>query len=211
MDAHAAEVSAVRLFEGANLPHPDDFDWLILMGGTMSVNQESDHPWLRAEKRLIVEATERRKVVLGICLGAQLIASALGARVFSNNQKEIGWFPVRRTPGNLSAALGGLFTESPEVFHWHGETFDIPHGAVNFLESDACANQAFLLGRRVLGLQFHLEITLAGAVSLIQNSRHEMAPGVTVQTESAILCRSERFTAINRLMGSVLKFLSGEA
>ena len=145
------------------------------MGGPMSVNEEAVHPWLRPEKRLISQSIEVGKTVLGICLGAQLIASALGARVFPNARKEIGWFPVRRPTGSVPD-LARLFADGIEVFHWHGETFDLPHGAVKFLESDACENQAFSLGSRVLGLQFHLETTHASAASLMENSRHEMLP-----------------------------------
>jgi len=206
MDQRGAHLSTARLFEGALLPAPGDFDWLIVMGGPMSVNDEAVHPWLHSEKRLIAQAIEERKTVLGICLGAQLIASALDARVFPNGSKEIGWFPVRRTAGTDSA-LARLFPRSAEVFHWHGETFDLPRGALRFLESDACANQAFAIGERVIGLQFHLETTRESALALIENSRAEIIPGPTIQTEEGMLEKPQRFAAINRLMDSVLDYL----
>jgi GMP synthase-like glutamine amidotransferase len=207
LDSHGAIVSTTRLFEPHELPRPRDFDWLIVMGGPMSVNDEGVHPWLRAEKRLIARSIQDGKRVLGICLGAQLIASALGGRVFRNPQKEIGWFPVRAWPGPIGE-LARLFDEGTEVFHWHGETFDLPAGAAGFLQSDACRNQAFKSGDRVAGLQFHLETTLQGAAALIENSREEIVPGPTIQTEAEMLARPERFARINSLMDSVLDALA---
>src|SRR5271157_1514878 len=211
MDARGIAVSTARLFEGAAVPRPDQLDWLIVMGGPMSVNEEAMYPWLKAEKRLIAQAIEAGKTVLGICLGAQLIASALGARVFPNACKEIGWFPVHRTRSAVASELAPLFTDGLDVLHWHGETFDLPRGSAGFLESEACANQAFSLGSRVLGLQFHLETTPSSAASLIESSRAEIVPSRTIQTEPEMLARPERFPAINRLMDSLLSFLSGEA
>jgi GMP synthase-like glutamine amidotransferase len=211
MDARGFAVSTTRLFQGTALPDQSGFDWLIVMGGPMSVNDEAAFPWLRPEKRLIAQAVEGGKIVLGICLGAQLIASALGARVYPNTCKEIGWFPVRRTEPASGSGVARLFEDETEVFHWHGDTFDLPVGASGFLESDACAQQAFSIGHQVLGLQFHLEMTPQGALSLIQNSRHEIVPSASIQTEPEMLARPERFSRINALMDSVLETLSGQA
>ena len=211
MDARGIAVSTSRLFEEPALPQPAELDWLIVMGGPMSVNDEKVHPWLAPEKKLIAQCVESGKTVLGICLGAQLIASALGARVFPNARKEIGWFPVRRPKSAqgspASSGLARLFPEEVEVFHWHGDTFDLPHGAALFLESDACAHQAFSIGTRVVGLQFHLETTPQSASSLIAGSRREIVSSATIQTEAEMLARPERFLAINRLMDSVLETL----
>jgi GMP synthase-like glutamine amidotransferase len=207
MDRHKAQVTTARLFAGERLPSPDDFDWLIAMGGPMSVNDEAVHSWLRPEKRLIARAVEKGKTVLGVCLGAQLMANALEARVFPNERKEIGWFSVRAAAGTDSQ-LARLFPAAAEVFHWHGDTFDLPRGAVRFLESDACANQAFFIGDRVVGLQFHLETTPESALALIANSRAEIVPSPTIQTEQEMLRKPERFAAINRLMDSVLEYLA---
>jgi GMP synthase-like glutamine amidotransferase len=207
MDLNRALVSTTRLFAGETLPLPDDFDWLVVMGGPMSVNDEKAHAWLRPEKRLIAGAVKSGKTVLGICLGAQLIASALGARVYPNASKEIGWFPVRRT-GPVTVEIAHLFPDDIEVFHWHGETFDLPKGATMFLESQACANQAFAVGRKVIGLQFHLETTPQSALAMIENSRDEIVPGPTIQTEQEMMAAPGRFAAINRLMDSVLHCLA---
>lgn len=130
---------------------------VVVMGGPMSAND--GFPWLRREIDLIAGALETGKPVLGVCLGAQLIAKALGAAVYPNAVKEIGWEPVYWTgTGQSDPLLAGL--RQPEtVFHWHGETFDLPAGAEHLAWTEACRNQAFRWGSRVWGFQFHLEVT----------------------------------------------------
>lgn len=140
----------------AVLPSLESYDALVVMGGPMSAND--DLPYLRQE----IECTRRAVLlgmpVLGICLGAQLLARALGAEVRKNHAKEIGWFEVQFTPAAEEDPLfGGLATET--VFHWHGETFDLPSGAELLASSELCRNQAFRGGEGVYGLQFHLEVT----------------------------------------------------
>ena len=130
---------------------------LILMGGPMSVND--DLPWLGDEMRAIRDAIDRGRPVLGICLGAQLIAKALGARVYRNPVKEIGWAPVSWTEQAAADPLFRGFSRPETVFHWHGETFDLPDGAERLAYSEACANQAFRIAGNVYGLQFHPEVT----------------------------------------------------
>ena len=155
---HSLRTTALYLEEP--LPSVADFDALIIMGGPMSIHDEDVYPWLRAEKELIAAAIREGKKVLGICLGAQLIAAVLGARVFPTPQKEIGFWPVQWTEaaasprGKEAGAPGGSL-----FFHWHGETFDLPVGAVLLASSPACVNQAFRLGDKVLGIQFHPEVT----------------------------------------------------
>lgn len=130
---------------------------LIIMGGPMSANDNLRG--LRDELRLIEKSLADEVPMLGICLGSQLIAKALGARVFSNAELEIGWEPVWLTDeGKNDAVMGGV--ESPEMFfHWHGETFDLPQGAEWLAYSEKCKHQAFRYGRKVYGIQFHPEIT----------------------------------------------------
>jgi GMP synthase-like glutamine amidotransferase len=138
---------------------PAEYDGLIFMGGPMSANDNL--PYLQQEMRYIAQAVSYGKPVLGVCLGAQLIAKALGARVYPNAVKEIGWFDVGFTD---AAAKDALFADlgGPEtVFHWHGETFDLPRGAELLASSERCRNQAFRASRRAWGLQFHLEVTPA--------------------------------------------------
>ncbi len=207
MEKRGARVTTTRLFAGDLPPKPSVFDWLIVMGGPMSVNDESAHSWLRPEKAAIAAAVNAGKPVLGICLGAQLIASALGARVYPNARKEIGWFPVRRVRG-AEGELARCFPESAEVFHWHGDTFDLPEGGRRFLESDACENQAFVLGDKVVGLQFHLETTPLSANLLIDNCWDEIKPGPTIQSAPDMMAQPDRFRAVNRLMDAVLDYLA---
>ena len=167
---------------GGRLPALDDFDFLVVMGGPMSANDDARFAWLGEEKELIAEALRRQKTILGVCLGAQIMAQVLGARVYRNREKEIGWFPVRLTPEAGSSRLFSGLPAAMTVLHWHGETFDLPQGAVRLAENDVCRNQAFELDGRVLGLQFHLEVLPEGLEDLIQHSATDLEMGPAVQT-----------------------------
>lgn len=202
-----AAVSHTRFFEDPQLPGIDGLDLVIAIGGPMSVNDEAELPWLVPEKAFLREAMRRGVPLLGICLGAQLIASALGARVYPNRQKEIGWFELEGIPGDPDDFR---FPDRFTALHWHGETFDIPPGARRLAGSVACRNQAFQCGERVIGLQFHLEATQDGLRQLVDNCRHELTPALFVQTEAAILSASPTACpAANRLMAEVLDYLMG--
>ncbi|MFA5181228.1 MAG: gamma-glutamyl-gamma-aminobutyrate hydrolase family protein [Syntrophales bacterium] len=206
LEAAGYEITNTRLFEAAGLPDPAMIDMLVVMGGPMSVNDEDKFPWLAQEKRFIRAAINYGTPVLGICLGAQLIASAMGAMVYRNSVKEIGWFPIQGVSTNDRSAFS--FPPSVEVFHWHGETFDLPSGAIHLASSEGCENQAFQLGRSVMGLQFHLETTPAAARAIISNCRDELIPSKYIQTEEEILsAKPERYKSINKLMSDVLSFL----
>jgi GMP synthase-like glutamine amidotransferase len=144
-------------------------DWLIVLGGPMNIYEEAVHPWLVQEKRFIKSAVDAGKRVLGICLGAQLIAHVLGARVNLDACREIGWYPVGLTDaGRRAPALAGL-AATFDAYHWHSDTFEIPSAAVHAASSHACCNQAFIYQERVVGLQFHLETTRQGADLLIEH------------------------------------------
>jgi GMP synthase-like glutamine amidotransferase len=172
LESRGLAVHYVDMFEGAPAPaRIAEAAGLIFMGGPMSAND--DLPYLRAELALIEQAAKTGTPVLGVCLGAQLIAKALGARVYRNRVKEIGWFPVWWTP---AAARDPLFAglSAPEtVFHWHGETFGLPPAAEWLARSEACSHQAFRVAANIYGLQFHLEVTpamIADWVTQDQNS-----------------------------------------
>jgi GMP synthase-like glutamine amidotransferase len=200
-----AQISYTHFFENPQLPAPDGFDLIIIMGGSMSVNDEQEFPWLKAEKQFIRDAIDCNISMLGVCLGAQLIASALGARVYRNPDKEIGWFPVRRVP-----AANGCFSLPAEclAFHWHGETFDLPEGAIRLAESDACRNQAFQFKRNVIGLQFHLETTPYNAFALLDNFRDELIPGSYIQSEESIRnAPAEYYQGIEMIMDDLMAHL----
>jgi len=207
--ARKARVGYTRFFEKASLPSLNGLDLLIVMGGPMSVNDETELPWLRDEKQFIREAVQSGLPVLGVCLGSQLIASALGARVYRNAQKEIGWFPVEAVPTNADVFH---FPEGFQAFHWHGETFDLPSGAVWLARSAACANQAFQVGRRTLGLQFHLEVTPEAVRTFVGNCGDELQPAPYIQSAAALTAvPASAYNAINALMDRVLNYLTAPA
>jgi GMP synthase-like glutamine amidotransferase len=204
---HGIDVTGTRLDESARLPTIGDIDLLIVLGGPMSVNDERQYVWLATEKSFIRAAIEEGKRVLGICLGAQLIASALGARVYSNPAREIGWHSIASVRAE-SASAAFRFPSALQVFHWHGETFDLPAGAVQLARSVACENQAFQVGARVIGLQFHLETTPETARALVTHCSADLQPAVHVQTAQEILSASDaRYKAANAWMGQVLTYL----
>ncbi|MDP6149855.1 MAG: gamma-glutamyl-gamma-aminobutyrate hydrolase family protein [Gammaproteobacteria bacterium] len=139
-------------------PNVDKYDGLIVLGGPMCVDQSEKYPHLETEIGAIGTAIEHGKPVFGICLGAQLIATALGARVYRNPVKEIGWYDVTPTPDGERDPLFSSFDGTQKIFQWHGDTFDIPADAVHLATSPDCTNQAFRYGDRTYGLQFHLEV-----------------------------------------------------
>ncbi len=175
----------IMLHEGQELPRTDEFDLLVVMGGPMSVHDEADYPWLVAEKRLIAQCLQDGKFVLGVCLGSQILAEALGSRVYRNRVKEIGWFPIRMRPEALHSPTFAGMPGQLDVLHWHGETYDLPRGCVHLAESDGCLIQAFE-HPSALGLQFHLEATQEGLAELIGNCGHEIGGGTYEQDPSAI-------------------------
>lgn len=186
------------------LPAPDEFDWLVVMGGPMSVDDEAAHSWLPGEKRFIGEAIAARKRVLGICLGAQLVAQVLGARVTRAAQKEIGWFPVRRAEGALASPFGPVLPEETLAFHWHSDAFDLPPGAIRLAHSEACENQAYDWGGRILGLQYHLEVTGDGAQDMIRHGAAELSEAPFVQRADVMLWEPGRFQRANGVLDSLL-------
>jgi GMP synthase-like glutamine amidotransferase len=186
------------------LPAPEEFDWLVVMGGPMGVDDDAAHPWLPGEKRLIAEAIAARKRVLGICLGAQLVAQVLGARVTRAAQKEIGWFPVRRAEGALASPFGSVVPVESLAFHWHSDTFDLPPGAIRLAMSEACENQAYDWGGRIVGLQYHLEVTGDGAQDMIRHGAAELTEAPFVQRADVMLWEPGRFQRANGVLDSLL-------
>ena len=201
------QVTVTRFYEGDPLPSMDDLDCLIVVGGPMNVYEEDKYPWLTKEKQFIEEAIISGKVVLGICLGAQLVACVLGAKVYPSPYEEIGWFPVRRTEDAADTEAFSLLPAEIEAFHWHGDTFGLPSGATLMYRSMACENQVFIYSDRVIGLQFHLETTRQSAEKLIQHSLNEIVDGPYIQTPVAMLADDRRFDRINKVMSRLLDFL----
>ena len=172
-----AEVPQGPALPGSDrLPDLDEVDLLVVMGGPMNVDDSERHPWLETEKGYIAAAVAAGRRVLGICLGAQLLAQVLGASVTRNVRPEIGWYPVTLTEAGRAVPI---FADVPDRFtalHWHGDTFAIPPGAVHAASSEACASQAFSYdGGRVVGLQFHLEETPESLALLVENAAGDLA------------------------------------
>lgn len=164
LKARGHKIHIVRLYEGAPLPNVADVDFAVLMGGPMSVLEEDKYPYFVDEKEFCRKLTFLGRPMLGICLGAQMIANAHGATIRKNSEKEIGWYPITHL----------ISGEVQTVFHWHGETFNLPAGATLLASSAACENQAFRLGNSY-GLQYHLETTQESMESIIQNCGNELA------------------------------------
>jgi GMP synthase-like glutamine amidotransferase len=185
--ANDHELCCTHLYRGEKLPDMETFDCLLVMGGPMSASDDCDLPWLREEKIFLENAIERHKAILGVCLGAQLLANVLGAKVHPNNEKEIGWFPIKLLPGPQTERLFGRAGNETHVFHWHGNTFDLPTGAIHLAESTACRNQAFVVGRRLIGLQFHLEMNQANIAAIAEECHDELVPGRFIQPANDLL------------------------
>jgi GMP synthase-like glutamine amidotransferase len=186
------QVTRTRLYTGETPPDSRDYDLLVIMGGPMGIYEHERYPWLSIEKNAIRQAIDTDRHVLGICLGGQLIADVLGAKVRVNDHKEIGWFPLTLT--EEAGSLPFLRIE-PDfmVFHWHGETFDLPDRAVRICSTEACRNQGFTYGRHVMGLQFHLEATVASVNGLIENARHEIVEAPYIHSVDKIRSDTARF------------------
>lgn len=200
-------IDATHLYRGENLPSLDVFDWLIVMGGPMGVNDHDRFPWLGAEIELIARAIDAGKRILGICLGAQLIAKALGMPVKRNAHREIGWFPITTSKSFRTSVLASALPSGLDVFHWHGDTFEIPSQAVSIGSSQACAHQGFVIDDRIVALQFHLETTLASARALIENCADELDGTAYVQSAEEMLASQQRFDRINRAMRALLQLI----
>jgi GMP synthase (glutamine-hydrolysing) len=177
-------LSVSHLYRGDELPELDSFDLLLVMGGEMNIYQYRDWPWLKAESAFIRTALEQGKRAVGICLGAQFIADALGAGVVQNPEIELGWLPVTWTSEARVA-----FPELPAqatVLHWHGDTFGLPPGATRLASSAGCAEQGYLVPGKCLGLQFHLEVD-PGLTKEFTQGQTEWPKGKYVQTREVVL------------------------
>jgi GMP synthase-like glutamine amidotransferase len=205
--ARGHTLTCTRFYAGESAPATvDGFDWLVVMGGPMNIYQYRDHPWLRAEKRVIRDAVAAGKRVLGVCLGAQLIADALGGKVYQNTEREIGWFPITAVPEGRGSPFE--FPAESTVFHWHGDTFSLPPGGVWLARSEACEHQAFAVGARVLGLQFHLEMTPDDVARIARECAYELVASRYVRPAGEIIAAAPAQAAgtaalLDRVMGGL--------
>jgi len=199
------QLTLTRLYAGESLPPVNDFDRLIVMGGPMNIYEDAHYPWLTGEKVLIRQTIDAGKSAVGICLGAQLLADALGSPVFAGQEKEIGWLPITLTEAGKNTGLLAGFPDQVTVLHWHGDTFNLPAGAVHLAESAACAQQAFLYDNRILGLQCHLESTPETVRQILAHCHGELVEGRYIQTAAQIAAASPaRYQHINSLLETLL-------
>ncbi len=205
--ARGYSLSTTHWYRGDAAPAVSDFEALVVMGGPMGIYDEAIYPWLVDEKHLIKSAISAGKLVLGICLGAQLIADALGAKVTRNAYKEIGWLPLGIPPAAANHPIAQILARYPEVFHWHGDTFALPPGATHLASSEGCVNQAYAYKDHVFGFQFHLETTPASARALIEHCAEDIDGSRYTQTAATILASDDKFAQINRAMSEVIALL----
>ncbi|MGE7917614.1 type 1 glutamine amidotransferase [Viridibacillus sp. NPDC093762] len=198
-------VTTTQVYKDNHFLSQDDYDLLIILGGSMGAYEKEKYPWLQLEKDYISEAIRKKKHVLGICLGAQLIASALGSPVYPHTVKEFGWCQLKRTKKGEFMQLFDSFPETFSVFEFHGDTYDLPQGAVHLAESNACLNQAFIYENRVIGLQFHPEFTENMINQLVETFGHEWTDGRSIQKPEEFVDRSNLVEGAHALLFTLLE------
>jgi GMP synthase-like glutamine amidotransferase len=203
--SHGHDLNVAHLYRGDALPTQEAFDRMVVMGGPMGIYDEAEHPWLAAEKAFIATTIAAGKTIVGVCLGAQLLADVLGARVYRNAQKEIGWLPIELTTEGAADPVFSPIASGLPVYHWHGDTFTLPPGARHLASSAGCEHQAFIYHGRILGLQFHLETTTESLAALVANCADEIVPGPYVQDAATMLAASPAdYARINAALFGIL-------
>ncbi len=201
-------ITYTKFYKRESLPRITDFDWLIVMGGPMGVHDDETYSWLSHEKKAIEVAIEQNKTVIGICLGSQLIAEILGAKVYKDWNKEIGWFDVMLTEQGKNEYVTRGIQSTLKVFHWHGDIFDLPQNVKHLFFSEACRNQAFLYRDKVLGLQFHFEVSGKSIRAMIKKGKHELTGERYVQSEKEMLSLNKNVESANSSIFQILDNLA---
>jgi GMP synthase-like glutamine amidotransferase len=212
--SHNFATSFTRFDIKPELPLHTDYDWLVILGGKMGVNDSDQYPWIIEEIQFIREAIQKGKIVLGICLGSQLVANALGARVYKNLEPEMGFFPVTFNQDAHNDRIFRHFPAELNVMHMHFDIFDLPKGAIAMAESKVTPCQAFRYGKNVFTLQFHFELSESNAPIFIREVTPEIVPGIYVQYPHEMLqgisyCRlnNQIFT---KVLEEILQIYSGK-
>ncbi len=186
IDAGNHALTSVALYRNELPPAPEGIDAVIIMGGPMSVYDDESLPWLKTEKEFISTCLRNGTKALGICLGAQLLAHCLGGVITKNKEKEIGWFPVRKSFDSNHLFPEFDTIETLMVFHWHGETFSLPANATHLFSSKACMQQGFVWNDRAVGLQFHLEMDKQSVRTMLDACAQDLQGGPFVQSSPMI-------------------------
>jgi GMP synthase (glutamine-hydrolysing) len=201
-------IQYTRFYKGDALPDASDLDLLIIMGGPMDVYDFHIHQWMEDEISWVKEFIRMEKPVLGICLGAQIIAAALGEEVYPGPNREIGWHNLQFFPALGDFKICKDLPVSRKVFHWHGDTFNIPEGAVRIAASQAFPNQGFIYNLKVVAMQFHLEVSPESVKELVENCRDELVEGPHIQSEKEILAEQNYFETNQEVLYQFLDYLS---
>ena len=200
---HQLTQSYTYFYENSHLPEIEEIDMLVVMGGPMNIYEFDKFPWLSIERTFIKKAIDAGKKVLGVCLGAQIIADVLGAKVVRNEHVEIGWFPVELvSQKNTSTLIEGIDLNT--VLHWHGDRFQIPEDATHLLKSEACNQQAFIYSDHVLAFQFHIEMTHENLEKMIDLDRTSLVKQKWVMTEQELRDGAKFIVENNKSLFSIL-------
>jgi GMP synthase (glutamine-hydrolysing) len=185
-ESRGHDLNYTHLHRYESLPSPESFDMLAIMGGAMNIYEHTAYPWLAQEKKFIRRAIDAGKKIIGVCLGAQLIADVLGASVTANTHKEIGWHTIKLSSRAEHSIAMSTLPREMTVFHWHGDTFSTPPAAIHLASSTVCTNQAFQYGDNVLGLQFHLEYSQESIEKMLTHCGEELVNDPYINTTEKI-------------------------
>jgi GMP synthase (glutamine-hydrolysing) len=202
--ANGHTMSGTHWYRGDAAPDTAGIDFLAIMGGGMNIYEHRNYPWLVPEKALIAEVIAQGKPVLGVCLGAQLIADVMGGKVYQNPELEIGWFPIRILEVARKHPLFAHFPAEFTALHWHGDTFELPHGATLLASTGVCANQAFVCRDNIVGVQFHIEVRPEDVRTFVQGETAPLPEGDHVQSFEQILAGDKYIPAVHVLLGELL-------
>lgn len=201
------ELSCTLTYLQQTFPSDCSFDLLVIMGGTASIYNSMQETWYLEEKKFLGDCIRRKTKILGICLGAQILASVLGSRIYPGKAKEIGWFPV----DFFAEDIPGLefMPKRIETFHWHGDTFDIPEGAIKLASSELTPNQGFIYNETIFALQFHPEMTKISLNKIIESAGEELNQKSNyIQSADYILSRPDLIDINNALMYDLLNYIT---
>ncbi len=205
------QITQTYVCNNETMPSADDFDWLMVMGGSPSIWEEKLNPWLSQEKDFIAETLDNRKVIFGVCFGAQLLAEALGGKGFPNDQKEIGWYEVTLTPEGQNSFLIKNIPKRFMTFHWHSDHFSLPPGCTRLACNSPTANQAFISEKYpIAGVQFHPEYTREMVRYFAHEEGDKWKKDHFVAGKEAVLAQTEQIPDTYWLMNALLDNMERE-